>query len=117
MRICNTCADFWDCTLRKARENYKGGTLPPCRFYKKADEWAAMINLAPQDTRQGLALAMLAGARAIETNRRCTGATYIRDPFGENGGPLELTYYDAAKTLREQGERILEQLRKEQHHD
>lgn len=60
---------------------------------------------------RGLALAMLAGARAIETNRRCAGATYIRDPFGEKDGPLELSYYEAAKTLREEGESLLEILR------
>lgn len=67
------------------------------------------------DTRpeQGLALAMLAGARAIETSRRYTGATYVWDLFGKNGGPLELSYEAAAKTLREQGERILEQLQGE----
>lgn len=112
MSVCNNCTDCKDCTLRKARENYKG-PLPPCRFYREAEGATAAVNVTPEDTLQGLALAMLAGARAIETNRRCTGAIYVRDPFGENGGPLELTYYDAAKTLREQGERILETLRKE----
>lgn len=60
------------------------------------------------DELRGLAPAMLAGARAIETNRRCDCTTYVRDPFGENDGPLELTYYEAAKTLREEGKRILE---------
>lgn len=59
------------------------------------------------------ALAMLAGARAIETNRRCAGATYVRDPFGENDGPQGLAYYIAARMLREEGERILDRLKED----
>lgn len=71
---------------------------------------SAMLGIN-REHRQDLALAMLAGARAIETNRRCDGTTYVRDPFGENDGPLELSYYTAAQTLRAEGERILEMLR------
>lgn len=77
----------------------------------KNGDYSAIIKVGTEDTLRGLALAMLAGARAIETNRRCAGATYIRDPFGENDGPLELSYYEAAKTLREEGEGLLEKLR------
>ena len=58
-----------------------------------------------------LALAMLAGARAIEVSPRFAGSSYVRDPFGEHGAPQELSYYSAAKLLREQGERLLEDLK------
>ena len=49
-----------------------------------------------------IALAMLAGARAIEQNsRKYFGTTFVRDPFG---CPKEITYYEAAKKLREEAE-------------
>lgn len=72
---------------------------------------AETVIVPVEKTLEGLALAMLAGARAIETNKRCFGAFYVRDPFGEAGGPLELSYYKAAETLRAEGERILEMLK------
>lgn len=52
-----------------------------------------------------LALAMSTGARAIENNKRLNGTTYVYDVFGEH--PKEITYYDAAKRLREIAEPIL----------
>lgn len=69
------------------------------------------VKVTPDETLQKLALAMLAGARAIKTNRRCDCATYVRDPFGENGGPYEMTYYNAAEILRAEGERLMEMLK------
>lgn len=51
-----------------------------------------------------LHLAMLAGARAIENNKRLCGTTYCYDVFGEFGGPKEISYYEAAQLLREAGE-------------
>ena len=54
-----------------------------------------------------LALAMFAGARAIETTKRFHGTTYVRDHFGE---ARELAYAEAAEMLREYGEHLLETL-------
>lgn len=50
-----------------------------------------------------LTLALLAGARAIENNKRYQGAIFVHDVFGDN--PEELSYYEAAKLLREEAER------------
>lgn len=77
----------------------------------KNGDLSAVTIVSKKDDLRGLALAMLAGARAIETNRRCMGATYVRDPFGEHGAPQELSYYNAAGLLRTQGERLLEDLK------
>lgn len=46
------------------------------------------------------ALSMYAGARAIENNKRLFGATYVYDIFGKQGGPKEISYFDAANNLR-----------------
>lgn len=55
---------------------------------------------------EGMAIAMLAGARAIEQNpRKYLGATFVYDCFGEN--PKEITYHDAARKLREEAEAAL----------
>ena len=54
------------------------------------------------------ALAMCAGARAIEQSKRFWGATYCWDVFGKCGGPKELSYYEAANKLRCLAERALE---------
>ncbi len=77
----------------------------------KNGDLSALTIVSERGTLQDLALAMLAGARAIETSRRCVGATYVRDPFGEHGAPQELSYYKAAELLRTQGERLLEDLK------
>lgn len=53
------------------------------------------------------ALAMSAGARAIEANKRLQGATYMYDVFGENGEPKEINYGAAAKLLRAISEEVL----------
>ncbi|MBO7668986.1 MAG: hypothetical protein J6S60_00215 [Oscillospiraceae bacterium] len=53
-----------------------------------------------------LALAMLAGARAIEQNpRKYFGTTFVHDVFGDK--PKEISYHDAAKMLREEAEAAL----------
>lgn len=70
-----------------------------------------MVKVPLEGTLEGLALAMLAGARAIETNKRCFGAFYVLDPFGTDGGPYELSYYKAVETLRAQADRIFEMLK------
>lgn len=51
------------------------------------------------------ALAMAAGARSIENNRRLSGTIYCWDPFGT---PKEISYYAAAKKLRELSQAVLE---------
>jgi hypothetical protein len=76
----------------------------------KNGDFSAVTLVSTEDTLLGLALAMLAGARAIETNRRCEGATYVRDPFGECGGPQEMSYFKASELLRAQGDRLLAML-------
>ena len=77
----------------------------------KNGDLSALTIVSKRDTLRDFALAMLAGARAIETSRRCAGAIFVRDPFGEHGAPQEMSYYSAAKLLREQGERLLEDLK------
>lgn len=54
-----------------------------------------------------LLLSILAGARAIENNRKLFGATYCWDICGKCGGPKKISYYKAAKLLREMVEPIL----------
>lgn len=49
-----------------------------------------------------LVLALNAGARAIENNKRLVGTTYVVDVFSEN--PKEISYCEAAKLLREVSE-------------
>lgn len=54
-----------------------------------------------------MVLAMLAGARAIENNKRLWGAYYCYDVFGVCGDHQEISYYEAAKTLREAAEKAI----------
>jgi len=49
-------------------------------------------------------LALLAGARAIESNKRLSCTTYVYDIFGS---AQEISYCDAAKLLRDEAERQL----------
>lgn len=53
---------------------------------------------------ENMALAMCAGARAIETNKRFCGATYVFDVFGSE---KKISYHEAAKILRENAENAL----------
>jgi hypothetical protein len=52
-----------------------------------------------------LALSMLAGARAIENNKRYQGARFVHDVHSEC--PQEISYYEAVKILREAAEAAL----------
>ena len=54
-----------------------------------------------EGSKQNTGLAMLAGARAIEQNKRYFGAIFCHDIFGEH--PSEISYSEAAKILRELG--------------
>lgn len=56
-----------------------------------------------------MALAMTAGARAIEKNKRLQGVIYNYDVFGKLGAPKEISYFEAAKVLREAAEAALEE--------
>ena len=49
-------------------------------------------------------LVLLAGARAIENNKRLSCTTYVYDIFGS---AHEISYYDAAKLLCDEAERQL----------
>lgn len=54
-----------------------------------------------------LFLAMCAGARAIEQNKRLFGKTYVYDIFGD---PKEISFYEASKILRENAYKELEEI-------
>lgn len=81
------------------KQGWTGHDLP------KNGDYPAIVKVAPEDTLRSLALAMLAGARTIETRRN--GGIFILDPLGFNGGPHELYYNKAAEILRKEGGRIL----------
>lgn len=63
---------------------------------------AHYLQVKPQDA----VLAMRAGARAIVNNRRLEGATYVWDFRGKQGGPKEISYYDAAVLLAETADKL-----------
>lgn len=71
--------------------------------YEDLEEQGRLVVLDEQT-----ALAMCAGARAIERSKRFQGTTYCWDVFGKYGGPKELSYYEAANKLRCLAERALE---------
>lgn len=77
----------------------------------KTDRLRELVQ-AEQDGRlvvldENKALAMAAGARAIENNKRLWGVSYCYDVFGECGGSKEISYYEAAGLLRELSEPTL----------
>lgn len=45
----------------------------------------------------------------IEKNKRLQGAIYNYDVFGKLGAPKEISYFEAAKVLREAAEAALEE--------
>ncbi len=53
-------------------------------------------------------LAISAGARAIENNKRLWGTRYCWNVFGVNGEPKEISYYEAANILRQLSEPLLD---------
>ena len=55
-----------------------------------------------------LFLALRAGARAIANNKRLHGAIYCWDLWGENGGPKEMPYLEAAVLLAETADKMEE---------
>lgn len=68
--------------------------------YEDAEEQGLLVRLD-----RSMALAMLAGARAIEQNsRKYFGTTFVHDPFGCS---KEITYFEAAKKLRAEAEAAL----------
>lgn len=72
--------------------------------YEDAEEQGLLVRLTER-----LALAMRAGARAIENNRRYDSATYVYDVFGAS---KELSYREAAGVLREEAEKALKEVQK-----
>lgn len=67
-----------------------------------AEEQGLLVRL---DERTALAIA--AGARAIENNKRLFGVTYMWDIFSKFGGPKEISYAESAQILREMSESVL----------
>lgn len=53
---------------------------------------------------ENMALAMCAGARAIEVNRRFDASTYVWDVFGEG---KKISYKEAVEILRENALKVL----------
>lgn len=72
------------------------------KAYEDAEEQGLLVRL---DERTALAIA--AGARAIENNKRLFGATYMWDIFSKFGEPKEISYCEAAQILREISEPVL----------
>lgn len=89
---------------------YAKGDIQMGADLAKTGDLSAVSLVATADELRGLALAMLAGARAIEVSPRFVGSSYVRDPFGECGDPQEIAYYHAAESLRVHGERMLSML-------
>lgn len=81
--------------------DYSGKVADKLASYEDAEEAGILARI---DER--FALAMLAGARAIEQNlRKYFGTTFVHDVFGDK--PKEISYHDAAKMLREKAEAAL----------
>ena len=79
--------ELWDYSLR-----------PGMKKELSAGCVAAAIAALERETDEKLLLAMSAGARAIERNKRLIGITYVYDLFGDS--PKELSYFEAAGVLR-----------------
>lgn len=62
--------------------------------YEDAEEQGRLVMLDRET-----ALAIAAGCRAIRTTKRFHDASYVYDPFGENGGPYEIPYAKAEEIL------------------
>ena len=55
-----------------------------------------------------LFLALRAGARAIVNNKRLHGELYFWDIWGENGGPKDISYLEAATLMAETADKMEE---------
>lgn len=114
-------ADNLECREVCRNQGEKGCT--DCPIAKAFDRLAAYeeTGLEPEELAQAkkdgqlvfitekMALAMIAGARAIEKNKRLQGVIYNYDIFGELGAPKEISYFEAAKVLREAAEAALKE--------
>lgn len=80
--------------------------------YKSASTENALLNMTARYLRvtpallrklsgEEVSLALAAGARAIDNNKRLVGASYCQDIFGKCGGPKMIRYYRAAELLNE----------------
>lgn len=96
---CGYC-EHWRAILDRLAEYEDTGLTPDeVRAYKDVEEQGLLVRLTER-----LALAMRAGARAIENNRRYESATYVYDVFQVG---KELFYREAARLLREEAEKAL----------
>lgn len=76
-------------------------------------DFSATTILLPRETMETFALALLAGAHAIDSNTRIHGASYAIDFAGRNGGPYMVSYYKASGLLEQIGLKIWEQVKEE----
>ena len=74
-------------------------------------DFSATALVLPTEAMKDLALALLAGARAIDNNTRLRGASFAKDFRGLNGGPHMITYYRAAELLEQVGQKMWEQIK------
>ena len=88
----------------------KIGSIDRLRELAQAEKEGQLVFITEK-----MALAMIAGARAIEKNKRLQGVIYNYDVFGKLGAPKEISYFEAAKVLREAAEAALKE--REAEHD
>ena len=82
-----------DVCYEDQNEDYCGDAIDKLSAYEDAEEKGLLVRID-----ESMALAMLAGARAIEQNScKYFGTTFVYEPFGCS---KEITYYEAAKKLR-----------------
>lgn len=67
---------------------------------------SVLTGLDDAAVRETLALAMLAGARAIEQRYKNRGTNYVYDVFGAY---RSINYHEAARLLRAVGETLMEE--------
>lgn len=90
------------CALHELNAYKDLGPIDHLRDLLQAEQAGRLVVLDEK-----IALSMCAGARAIENNKRLFGVTYSYDIFGVHGGPKEISYFEAAKKLREIAELFL----------
>lgn len=105
MRLTKRNADGIACSV-KPFEVSTFDMVDKLAAYEDAEEQGLLVRID-----ESMALAMLAGARAIEQNpRKYFGTTFVHEPFGNS---KEITYYEAAMKLRAKAEAALKGERKD----
>lgn len=101
MAVCGINLPYWRIDKADDLHSYlSGDAVDKLAAYEDAEEQGMLVR---HD--KSMALAMLAGARAIEQNsRKYFGTTFVHDPFGCS---KEISYYEAANKLRAEAEAAL----------